>query len=227
MFESKSLPIIVPQQEHARLAGFLAFSWGNKDFDKPAYSLEAIATGLTFHHMGYGPLDTVAFRELPEDEILEVFKKDIAIELGDVDAELVNLFHQLRLVNNRLARGNSEGFLKLQKKIESMIAAKLTKSNFSREDFEWANRITHLCDRLSFNFCQGEVAEAAVDVYSQRESLQKVSISNWLVGTDTIVVDPWPFAKDEIHFVVIAYLAEKYPQTLLPHLIHVQILPNK
>lgn len=227
MFKSERLPIIVPQQEHARLAGALAMRWGNDIFDRPSIPIESLAKGLIFHHVGYGSFDTVAFRELSEKGILEVFEKDIAADLGDVDAELVNLFHQLRLIKNRLARTNSKGFLKLQEKVELMISTKLPRSNFEREDFERANRITHLCDRLSFNFSQGAVAEANVDVFARRGSSEKIGITNELVGTDTIVVDPWPFTGDEVNALIIAYAADQYPEVLIPYLIQVSVIPRK
>lgn len=220
MFKSERLPIIVPQQEHARLAGSLALFWGNEEFDKPNFPVESLAKGLMFHHMGYGSTDNVAFRELSEKELLHIFE-------GDIDAELVNLFHQLRLINNRFEQTKSPNFEKLKIQVETMISQRLQASKYTREDFEWANRLTHICDRLSFNFCQGLEAEANVDVFPRRNNSEKISITNELVGTSTIVVDPWPFSVSEIPCVVVAYVAENYPNVLVPYLVQATVVSRR
>ena len=67
MFKSKTRPLVLPQSEHARLAGLLAYHWGNADFDRPALDFASFVKGVAEHDRGYGvydnaPIDGVSRR---------------------------------------------------------------------------------------------------------------------------------------------------------------------
>jgi len=65
MFKSKLRPIVIPQSEHAKLAGTLALLWGNTSFDLPETDWLSFIAGVGLHDRGYGYLDTSAIDEMP------------------------------------------------------------------------------------------------------------------------------------------------------------------
>lgn len=102
--------MIIPQREHARLAGNIAVYWGNKDFELPKLALYAVVKGITFHQNGYDLLDTYPVKEMDDDTLLHVLKNDFDVHMSDREAELINMFHQFRLVSKRLVAKPSEKF---------------------------------------------------------------------------------------------------------------------
>ena len=66
MFKSKKRAITIPQSEHARLAGYLAYHWGNADVAPPPLDRVAFASGVTNHDRGYGHLDSMAIGEVDD-----------------------------------------------------------------------------------------------------------------------------------------------------------------
>lgn len=218
MFKNERLRIIIPQQEHARMAGHIAQHWGNETFDKPKIGVEALVKGLTLHHMGYGSTDSLDFTSLTDAELLKVYLNDTRVSFGDTDAELVNLFHHLRLVRNRNEKTPTEAFLYLQKEIEATIETKLKKSKFTKTDFEWTNRITHLCDRIAFNFSMGKMKEPSIDISSRVGSEATVALVHDVDG-EMITLHPWPFSVKSFNGFVIAYDSEDYPKSLSPFLL--------
>jgi len=222
MFRNERLGVIIPQQEHARMAGHVALHWGNENFDKPKIGVEALVKGLTLHHMGYGPNDTLDFTSLNDEELLKVYENDTQVSLGDTDAELVNLFHHLRLVRNRNEKTPTEAFLDLQKEIETTIETKLTQSKFTKADFDWTNKITHLCDRIAFNFSMGKMKEPSIGICSRVGSNDAVAVVHD-VDVETITLHPWPFSVKSFKGFVIAYESKDYPHSLSPVLMEYEV----
>lgn len=224
MFKPKNQNLIIPQREHARLAGNIAVYWGNKDFDSPKIPLHSVTRGITLHQNGYDLLDTYPVKEMDENTLVGVFRNDFSVQISDREAELINMFHQFRLVSKRLITKPSEKFEKLQKEFEIAIENKLTRSKHSKDDFLWADRITNLCDRISFNFCFGEKIIEAVPVYSKIGLEKKVEIIQSLRDEKTIELDHWPFSSGEIKNVIIAYKNEDYPEVLTPVLLEFRLI---
>lgn len=227
MFRSEVRELIVTQREHARLAGFIAAHWGNESFEKPRLNLHSLVKGITFHQNGYDVFDKVDFRTLSELELVEVYRRDIKVELRDTTAELVNLYHQLRLINKKI-KENPEftTFISLRKKVENLISQKMAEQNFREEDYAWSNRITHLCDKISFNFCFGEPIEEEVGIYPKVETQELMRARITIKDPETVIVDPWPFSKNTIDSLVIGYRQENYPRKLIPELINCKTLPK-
>src|SRR3990167_6523418 len=121
MFKPKNRNLIIPQREHARLAGNIAVYWGNTDFDRPTIPLNSVVKGITFHQNGYDLVDTHPVKEMDDDTLINVFRNDFNVQMSDKNAELVNMFHQFRLVSKRLITKPSEKLGKLQKEFEIAI----------------------------------------------------------------------------------------------------------
>ena len=54
MFKSELKSIVVPQMNHAWFAGFLAYHWGNEQFDRPLLDFNSFVKAVGNHHLGYG-----------------------------------------------------------------------------------------------------------------------------------------------------------------------------
>ncbi len=219
MFKPINQDLVIPQREHARLAGNIAVYWGNKDFDSPIIPFHSVVRGITFHQNGYDLLDTYPVKEMDEDTLVGVFRNDFSVQVSDIEAELINMFHQFRLVSKRLITKPSETFENLQKEFEIAIENKLTRSKYSKADFLWADRITNLCDRISFNFSFGEKITETIPVYPKVGSEEKLEIVQSLKDANTIILDKWPFSSKQIRNVVVAYESKGYPKTLRPVLL--------
>lgn len=164
---------------------------------------------------------------MDDDTLINVFRDDFNVQMSDREAELINMFHQFRLVSKRLKTKPSEKFEKLQKDFEIGIENKLTSSKYSKDDFLWADRITNLCDRISFNFSFGEDIVEPISVYPKVGSDEKIEIRQLLRDKSTIELDSWPFSSKEIRNVVIAYENENYPKLLKTVLLEFRLLPER
>lgn len=227
MFKPKNRNLIISQREHARLAGNIAVYWGNRSFDLPKIPLQSVVKGITFHQNGYNLLDTYPVKEMDDYTLLNVFKNDFNVQMSDKEAELINMFHQFRLVSKRLITKPSDKFKKLQKDFKIAIENKLTSTKYNKGDFLWADRITNLCDRISFNFSFGEEITEIIPVYPQVGSEEKVEIKQSLSEENTIELDNWPFSSKEIKNVVIAYESAGYPKLLKAVLLEFRLLPKR
>lgn len=225
MFTYKSKNLVIPQREHARLAGNIAVYWGNKHFDLPRIPLSTVVKGITFHQNGYDTFDINPVGEMSEDILYRVFENDFNVDMKDQNAELVNMFHQFRLVNGKVKREGSEKFKKLKEEFNQVIQTRLKTSKFREKDFLWTNRITHLCDKVSFNFCMENKVEEIVPLYIKTNSQVMQNSKHRLVSENTVQLDSWPFSIREIKSVVIGYEKLNYPNHLIPHLLQVKLVP--
>ena len=164
---------------------------------------------------------------MDDDTLINVFKNDFNVQMSDTNAELISMFHQLRLISKRLTTKPSDKFEKLRKEFEVAIKEKLPSSKYSKDDFLWADRITNLCDRISFNFSFGEEMAESISVYPKVGSGDIIEIKQLLKDEHTIELENWPFSTKQIRNVVIAYESEGYPKLLRPVLLEFRLLPKR
>lgn len=214
MFRNESHGIVIPQQEHARLAGFLAMMWGNDKFELPPINPQSLILGIANHHQGYGSLDAIDFKKVSADEIVSILRKDCEGTTGDNDADLVNLYHQMRLADRRLAKGSDSGLLDFRNWINELIGQKLQNSVYKAEDFLWSDRITDICDRLAFLFCSGSIHEEDIPVYQARGKHSAVTVK--ITVGDAVRVQPWPFKLSPLYRDIVGYQESSYPDQLIP-----------
>lgn len=218
MFRNESKGIVIPQQEHARLAGFLAMIWGNEKFSAPSIGLESLSIGIAHHHQGYGALDTIDFKKADPDQIVNILWADCQKTTWNVDADLVNLYHQLRLVDRRISRvGASPQLENLRSQIDKQMKQNLGDSIYKENDFLWADRITDICDRTAFLFCSGGLHEEDVPVYQNRAGQSTVTVK--ITVGETVKVRPWPFKVGPLHRDIVGYQESSYPHHLIPEML--------
>lgn len=223
IYQAKKCRVVIPQRNHAHLASQIAEYWGNNSFELPKIPLETIVKGIAFHQNGYEPFDTISVKELTGDALAQILKRDFYYEMGDIEAELISMFHQHRLVQVILSNRASEEFLDLEMEFDHEIHKKLQSSKYDKTAFIWSNRITHLCDKLSFNFCIGNKVEETVPLFRKVSDELSIDSHHSLFDTDKMKLKPWPFSSESIKLNVVGYKSEKYPEQLDPVLLRLEL----
>ena len=185
MFRSKRRPVVYSQAEHARLAGAIAAAWRPEDVPLP---FDSFVRGVTLHDRGYGELDDDPIGGGMSDERwTEIQTRGFRMRSGDDVTDLVVALHIRRLIGD-------EAEHPLAREIDAALGD-------VPEAARAADRITELCDRVSFAFCFEEPASGAGFTYD---------------GDETVVLDPWPLAVPELRCVVGGFAADGYPGRLEP-----------
>ena len=211
MFKSKMRAIVVPQSEHSRLAGALAFAWGNLQFDLPSFPRLSFVEGVALHDRGYGNLDSLPIGEASEDAWLEVTRRGFDMPPGDPIAGIVTRMHLLRLVNSRTTPARQA----LAAEMTAVIDRQVAEIGLPNTTFERADRITDFCDSVSFDFCFERPARGQVMVYPRNGGKEEVPIQ-YEIRDGEITITPWPLRVDEIAGYLIGYQADGYPEKLIP-----------
>lgn len=222
MFKSKTRPIVIPQSEHLKLAGALAHAWGNLDFALPPVEWASLVLGIGLHDRGYGYLDTSAVLEMPEPEWVEITRRGFHMPCADPIADLITRHHLLRLTDNH----PSPAVQALHYEFEWEIRDQLLELGFSPSTFERIDRITNLCDKISFSFCFEEPTHGYMNVFQHSTSQLETPVHYSIAGTD-IHITPWPFSGDIITGYLIGYQRERYPTQLDPVLLPYIISPGE
>lgn len=212
MFKSKVRPVNVPHYEHSRLAGIFASLWGNQDFERPIIDNIAFVQGVALHDWHYSPIDNLPLGEASEAEWLEVVRKGVEHWYADPTTDIVAKLHIKRLLSN----AQSLEAENLSESIEVRITERLPQTIFTREQFEWADKITAFCDFLSFDYCFEEPVRKTRSVYTNVNSNEAKPITYWIKPGGEITVEPWPFSISSFSGMIIGYERPGYPERLQP-----------
>ncbi len=222
MFRSKKRNIVIPQSEHARLAGILAYFWGNENFDKPVIDFDSFVEGVAFHDWAYGINDDLPLGKLSDDKWLEIVEKGAELEFENPIVEIIAKLHIKRLIIGK----NFESNAIIINSIDSDVNSKIKLTNYSLEEFLWADRITNLCDMMAFDFSYELNGERNISVCPKRNLDQKEDIRFNILDNGVIKVNPWPFSVSEINGFIISYSADKYPLKLIPGIMKYSIIKS-
>lgn len=224
MFQSKTRDIVIPQYEHARLAGLLAAHWGYAEFDRPAIKSDSFVKGVTFHDRGYGTIDNNPIGSGATEQWLAIQRRGIEMRYDDAAADILALMHVRRL----LAGEDSPERLALGEEADARIAGRMAETPYTAAQFRWADRLTWFCDMASFDFCFEEPNERRRSVYSRVDDFDSsVEIHLQLQAGGIIRMHPWPLGVDSYAGFITGYEAAGYPEKLEPVLVHFQILPGQ
>ena len=211
MFKSKRRPIVTPQSEHLKLVGTLAMLWGNKGFDLPPIERESMILGMGTHDRGYGYLDNHPIGGMDDSEWFPVARRTFYMPCSDVVADTIVKYHFRRLAG----RDDSPGRKALTEEFSTAIEAHLKEHNLSKELFSRIDRITDLCDSLSFSLCFDVPASGEFSIFPHNEADTEVTVK-YHVEDGVISADPWPFSVDMYGGYLIAYKLDGYPEKLDP-----------
>lgn len=221
MFKSKVRPIVIPQFEHARLAAKLASMWGNADFDRPEIPFDSFVEGVALHDWQYSNSDNLSIGDISEGEWLDVMRKGINLPFTDPVAEIIAKLHMMRLVRTPSSAQRKQIVADFEAHISSIVA----QTDFSRDQYEWADRITRFCDSLAFDFAFEVPTKDATPIFAKTNDASETQLSYEIKPDGIIQIDPWPFSVLSFSGMITGYQLEGYPKTLTPKIIQYQVCP--
>jgi hypothetical protein len=211
MFKSKRRPIVTPQSEHLKLVGTLAMLWGNDEFDTPPIERNSMIAGIGLHDRGYGYLDNHSIGGMDDSEWFPIAQRTFYMPCSDLVADTIVKYHFRRLAGH----DNSPGRKALAAEFSTAIDEQLKRHNLSKDLFDRMDRITDLCDSLSFSFCFDAPASGAIPIYPRNGEDKEVTVE-YHVEEGLISASPWPFSVDNYAGYLVAYKLEGYPEQLDP-----------
>jgi hypothetical protein len=218
MFRSKRRQIITPQSEHLKLVGTLAMLWGNDEFDTPPIERNSMIAGMGLHDRGYGYLDNSPIGGMRDEEWEVIARRGFSMPCSDVVADTIVKYHFRRLASG----GTSEIRKALHAEFSQGIEDQLQRHNLSRTLFDRMDRITDLCDTLSFEFCFDIPASGSISIFP-RNGEDTEDTLEYHVEDGEINVTPWPFSVDEYRGYLVAYQRDGYPERLDPVIMPYQL----
>jgi len=221
MFRSTQRNCILPQFEHSRLAGMLAWHWGNEVFDRPAINFEAFARGVTLHDWHYGVFDDHPLGAYDTDEWFAIASAGVDVSYDDPVTDIVAKYHLRRLIGTPGEPRTEQLVRRLQEKID----ARLAETPYSAQEFEWADRITRFCDSVAFDFGFEHRGWHERPVFASRRSHQQTQLNYEICQERVIRIHPWPFSVDGFSEQVLIFPRANYPSVLQPHVILACIEP--
>ena len=185
MFKSKRRPIVTPQSEHLKLVGALAMLWGNDDFDLPPIERESMVLGMGTHDRGYGYLDNHPIGGMDASEWFPIARRTFNMPCSDVVADTIVKYHFRRLASydaSQERKGLTDEFSK-------GINKHLKEYGLSEQLFERIDRITNLCDSLSFRLCFDVPASGEISIFPHNAENTEITVK-YHVEDGIIRVEP-------------------------------------
>ncbi len=198
-----------PQAEHARFAAAIASAWSDA-FAPVRLPRERFLHGVARHDRGYGEHDADEIGQVSRERWLAIQERGFTATGEDPLVDLVVALHVRRLVSS----GEDEPSRRVLSAMDEALPPLVHDAGVSPEDAAAADRITDLCDRISFDVCLEEPDAGAVEVL--RADGSPVRVSYTVDGRGTIVLDPWPLEPPALACSVLGYAAGAYPDVLEP-----------
>ncbi|MDA1192273.1 MAG: DUF3891 family protein [Candidatus Poribacteria bacterium] len=222
MFRSKTRNLIFPQPEHGRLAGEIAQRWGNDEFARPALDFDAFVAGVALHD-GWSAwdtyVDTLGIGEMDAPTRFENLTQQARARLDNPISETIMHLHTLRIIGDAASRQP------MRDECEARIEACLRETGIPRDTFLWADRVTDLCESMSFDFCFEQPATGTVKVFPTHESREPVSVRYEVDGRGGITLDPWTLREPAYTGFIFAFEADRYPERLRPVFVPYRLSP--
>ena len=209
MFRSRRREVVFPQREHARFAAAIADAWSNA-FAAIRLPRERFVLGVAEHDRGYAEHDADEIGNLPPGRWLKIQERGFAPTGEDAVVDLVVALHVRRLVSS----GRDEQTRRVLAAMDTELPALVHAAGVSADDAAAADRITDLCDRISFDFCLEEPAAGSVAVL--RADGASTEVRYTIDGHGAVTLEPWPLARARLTGMVEGFAGERYPDALLP-----------
>ena len=201
--------MVFPQLEHARLSAAIALAWDEVVIPLPIRR-ESFVKGVALHDRGYGEHDADEIGAVPRDRWLAIQRRSFAPTGVDPVVDLVVAMHVRRLVSH----GTDDAARAALADMDEGIPALREAAAVSKEDAAAADRITDLCDRVSFDFCLEQPESGSTGVVAPDGGT--IAIRYDMDGEGAIVLDPWPLEGRTVSGVLLGYAADAYPRVLDP-----------
>lgn len=221
MFRSQVRDLILPQFEHSRLAGMLAWYWGNAHFDRPAIDFGGFARGVTLHDWHYGMLDNHPLGKFDDAEWLEIAEAGVSVDYADPVTDVVAKYHLHRLMETP----QSAEAKRLMARLEAKIDAHTAETPYPPAAFGWADRITRFCDGVAFHFGFENRGWHSGPVCANAGTTDETDVAYEITMEPLIRFTPWPFSVADFSEQVVRFPAEGYPEKLDPEVALVHCVP--
>jgi len=192
--------------------------WGNDDFDSPPIERNSMIAGIGLHDRGYGILDNSPIGGMSEAEWNAITRRSFAMQYSDVVADTIVKYHLRRLASY----SDSAERKAMVVEFSQVIDEQLKQNNLLKEIFDRIDRITNLCDSISFDFCFDVSNSGKVSIFQRNDEEKEISVQ-YHVEESTISVTPWPFSVDAYQGYLIAYQLEGYPEALDPRILNFRL----
>ncbi len=212
MFRSKIRNVIIPQSEHARLAGTLAMLWGSDAFDRPVLPFASFINGVLLHDREYDLIDNHPIMGMDASTWLAIKQKALNYGSNDPVVDAIVFSHVRRLVGHQDTLDRRQ----LADDLDTRIAECIAQTDWTPNDFRWADSITDFCDMVAFHLSFEAPTTAQVSVNFQRDNLKTCELSYEILESGRIHVTPWPFSVEQHTGFIMGYRAEGYPDKLDP-----------
>lgn len=196
------------------MSGELAARWGNDHFARPEIDFERVVTAVTLHDWHYRLIDDIPIGEASDEAWLAVTHKGVEGRFDDPVVDIMVNLHLRRLLGFGIHI--TDEVPRLVAEIDSQIEQRLPESDYSRDQFEWADKITRFCDFLVFDFCFEKPVERTIGVCAQVGTLTETELTTAVHSGGRITVDPWPFTVDHFSGLIIGHERDRYPERLVP-----------
>lgn len=202
---------IVPQREHARLAGFILDNFKISYFG--TIPKDVVLEATIFHQQGYPEFDHIDFRSPKADRDLNVYINDTNEDiLISQDALTLVMIHNLRILREtKIPADNWEGYISLANKLEEKINNRISKSNFEYPDFWEASHNLRLADRISFLLSEGKEGSTEFSINNIRYTFS--------IKENLISINPWIFKSNDFNLYLMAYESREYGKVNKPSII--------
>lgn len=198
------------QAEHARLAATIAAAWGNAEVERPPLPFESFVRGVALHDRGYGNLDGDGIGEVPPERWVELQLRSFEPRREDPVVDLVVAMHARRLVSWSKSAEAAAALLEMDLALPAIRAA----AGIDEAGALEADRVTDLCDRVSFDVCLEAATSGAVGEFSYE-----------LDGEGHVTLAPWPLGLPRLPGVIVGFDADGYPDELRPVAGHYELRP--
>ncbi|MEM7520684.1 MAG: DUF3891 family protein [Pseudomonadota bacterium] len=213
MFISTKRAVVVPQSEHLRMCGTLAYRWGNDAFALPDMDREAFVLAIATHDRAFAPFDTDEIGNIANDAREAQVRNWIESAYSDPHAELMVLSHLRRL----MSYGDTP---LLAERVAARFREVVQDNKIDLALIAQADSITAFCDVLSFDFCRETDRARSITVFAGANKKTKIT---YRIEGGSIAVSPWPFSTSRIEDYILGYAQEGYPSDLQPVLMEYTI----
>jgi hypothetical protein len=212
---------VYPQAEHARLSAVLALHWGNERFARPELPFSSFVAGVALHDRGYGQLDADPIGEVGAVRWIAIQEAGFAPVGDDAVVDLVVAMHVHRLV----AYGSDPAREAVTARMAAALADLRAGAGVAAEAATDADRITNLCDLVSFDFCEEAATSGSVAI-APAVGAEPVPVRYAVDGEGGVTLAPWPLGVPTLSDVVIGFHADGYPRRLTPVVAEFNLSPG-
>jgi hypothetical protein len=221
VFRSVRRQVVYPQAEHARLAAVLALHWGNPQFARPPLPFGSFVAGVALHDRGYGQLDADAIGEVDADRWITIQEAGFAPVDEDAVVDLVVAMHVHRLVSSTGDAARHAVAARMAEALPDLRASAGVDAPAATD----ADRITNLCDLVSFDFCEEDATSGSVAI-APATGAEPVPVHYAVDGHGGVTLAPWPLDVPTLGDVVIGFQSDGYPHTLAPVVTEFNLCPG-